>query len=169
MAIKPLSMGPVSQHSALRIPLHDLADDPRVEDLVARLVGRDLPADPGEVLVALAGGKPTHIPVGHAGRSFLERRVDEPGMVVPVAAHLEAIPDQMMDRPLHAAHVHAAREPEIGAQQVAVPVLLGGPTAQPPGPGMSACTRRIMGDLLERNGIVRQGLLGDHVAHEHNQ
>ena len=54
MAMMPLIIDRKARTAASGSRSIDLADDPRVERLVARLVAGDLPADPGEVLVALA-------------------------------------------------------------------------------------------------------------------
>src|SRR6185312_4732227 len=107
----------------------------RVERLVARLVAGDLAADPGEILVPLPGGELAQVPVGDARRSLLESGIDQRRAVVPLVTRVESVPDEVMDRPLDGAHVHPPREPEVGVEQVAVPVLLRGPPPQPTGPG----------------------------------
>ena len=57
----------VGKHSPFRVPFHHLGDDPRVENLVTRLVAGDLATNPGKVFIALGGGEPANVPVGHPG------------------------------------------------------------------------------------------------------
>ena len=160
---------PEGQDARLGLSLHRLADDPGVERLMARLVAGDLPADPGEVLVPLLGGELAHIAVGDPRRSFLESRVDQCRTVVALVPRIESVADQVMDRPLDGPHVHPAREPEVGVEQVAMPVLLRGPPPQPTSPGGVVDPGPVTGDAIQRDGVTRQGLLRDHVAHQDDQ
>jgi len=74
-----------------------------------------------------------------------------------------------MDRELDRTHIDPPREPEIGIEEVAVPVLFRRPPPQPTCPGVGTDAGGVLGDLFERDGIIGQGFLGDHVAHQDNE
>ena len=87
----PLEHRPKGQDRRLGLAIHHLADDPRVERLVPRLVAGDLPADPGQVLVTLLGGEPGDIAVGDPGRTLLERGIDEGRSGVAPVPRVESV------------------------------------------------------------------------------
>ena len=91
---------------------------------------RDLAADPRKVFLPLCGGELAHVAVGDPRRALLERRVNEP-LVLVIPARGEPISDQMMNGPLDREHVHPAGEPEVRVEQIAVPILFGSPSPQP--------------------------------------
>ena len=86
-----------------------------------------------------------------------------------IPAGREAISDQMMDGPLDREHVHAAREPEIGIEQIAVPILFRGPPPQPSRPRRGRRAGRVPGDVFQRDAIVRQRLFRDQISHQDDQ
>ncbi len=135
---------------------------------MARLVTGDLAADPREVFLSLSGGELSHVSVGDPGRTLLKRCVNEP-LVLVIPARREAISDQMMDGPLDREHVHAARKPEVRIEQVAVPILFRGPPPQPSGPRSGRRARRVPGDVLQRDAVVRQGLFRDQITYQNDQ
>ena len=84
----------------LGISFHHLADDTSVKSLVARLVRGDLAADPREILLSLSGGKLADVAVRDPRRTLLERRVDQP-LILVIPAGREPISDQVMNGPLN--------------------------------------------------------------------
>ena len=141
----------------------------RVERFVPGLVAGDHPADPGEVGVALPAGDPPDVAVRDARRTLLERRVDEEVVGIGLALRVEAVGDEVMDRPFHRAHVDAAGESQVRVQQIAMAVLLGGPAAEPSGPRRRAGPFLVADQPVERDRIAGQRFFGDHVADQDDE
>ena len=136
---------------------------------MAGFVGRDLAANPGEILLPLASGHLGDISMRNPGCALLERSIDESGIIVIRVTGIEAVFDEVMDGHFDCPYVDPSREPEISIEQVAVPVLLGRPPPQPARPGCVRRAGRIPGCVLERDRIVRQCFFSDHVADEDDE
>ena len=67
---------------------------------------------------------------------LLDGGVGQPAERIAVGAGVEAVAEQMLDGQLDRAHVHTTGEVEVGARDVAVALLLGGPAAAPLRPGV---------------------------------
>jgi hypothetical protein len=103
------------------------------------------------------------------GGALLEGGVDQPGVHVREGAGVEAACDQVVDGQLHRPHVHPPGEAEVRVEQVAVAVLFRGPAAHPAGPRLGAVAGAVAGEQVEHDCVVRQRLLRDHVADEHDE
>jgi hypothetical protein len=184
------------EHGAVRVELQQLLHDAPVGRLVPLLVGGDGAAGARQDVVAVRLGEPRGVAVRDGRRALLEARVHEaqvrvvlrsrvlkfetvsrrwalrdPGnqMVATDAYHAGA--DEVLDGLLDHAHVDAAGEVHVLAEDVSVAVLLGGPGARPDRPGACAGAG-LVADAVERvdHGLVRgQRLLRDHVAHQHDE
>jgi len=85
-----------------------------------------------------------------------------------VGAGVEAVVEKVVDGHLDGAHVDAARQPQVGIEQIAVAIFFRRPAAQPPGPGTLVVPVKSSARLLsERNSWKR--LFGDHVGDENDQ
>ena len=100
---------------------------------------------------------------------FLKRGVDEQVVGIGLAPRVEAIDDEGVHRPFDRAHVHPAGETQVGAEQIAVAVLLGRPAPEPSRPGSRAGALVVVDQSVERNGVTGERFFGDHVAHEDHQ
>ena len=98
-----------------------------------------------------------------SSRPLLEGRIDDPGAWVSLPAGIKSIADEVMNREFDRPHIDPPGEAEIGIQQVAMPVLLGGPAPQPLTPRRVRAYTRMLDDIVERDRIIWQRLLDDHV------
>lgn len=157
------------EDAAAGVDFHDPAHHFGVEGFVAGFIAGDALADFCEVGVALGGDQFTDVAVGDFGGAFLEGGVDEAVVGVGVGLGVEAVGDEVVDGDFNGTHVDAAGEAEVGVEEVAVAVFLGGPAAEPDGPGGGVVAFVILGDVVEGDGIAGEGLFGDHVADEDDE
>jgi len=75
----------------------------------------------------------------------------------------------VVDGHLDGAHVDAARQPQVGIEQIAVAIFFRRPAAHHLGPGTLVGAGEILGEIVERNGIAGKRLFGDHVGDENDQ
>ena len=130
------------------------------------LVAGDHAADPSEVRVPVARRDTPDVAVRHARRTLLNRCVHQKLVWVRFGPRIEAVGDQVVHCTFHCTHVDAASEAQVGIQQIAVPVLFSGPSAEPLSPGRRTVAVLVTNEPVERDGVARQRLLGDHVANE---
>ena len=124
----------IGEHSSVGILVHDLTDHAGVKRFVSRLVGCNLAADQGQIVLASEQQRacPRCRGVIRVARSWKDC-VNEP-LVFVIPARCKPASDQMMNSPLDREHVDPAGEPEIGVDQIAVPVLFRSPPSQPARP-----------------------------------
>ncbi|BAS75558.1 Os01g0880850, partial [Oryza sativa Japonica Group] len=158
------------EHGAVRVEPQQLLHDAPVRRLVPLLVGGDGAAGARQDVVPVRPGEARRVPVRHGRRALLEAGVHEPQVRVVLHSY-HAGADEVLDGLLDHAHVDAAGEVHVLAEDVAVAVLLGGPGARPDGPGAGAGAG-LVADAVERvdHGLVRrQRLLGNHVPDQHDE
>ena len=156
---------------AVGVALQDLRHEGLVGLLVTALVAGNDGTDFGQVLVALFAGQLTDVAVADLGGALLEGGVDEATVGVLLCSGVEAGCDEVLNGNLDRAHVAAATKVQVLVEEVAVAVLLGGPTAAPPGPGRVGRAGGVIASLegVEEGLIGGKGLLCDHIADQHNE
>ena len=158
-----------AEHGTVGVEVEDSAHAAGIEGFVAGFVAGDALANSGEVGVALLGDEFAGVAVGDAGGAFLKGGVDEAVVGVGKGIGVEAVCDEVMDGEFDGVHIDAASEAEIGVEEVAVAVFLGGPAAEPEGPGGGDVAEFVACDIVEGDGVAGEGLFGDHVADEDDE